>query len=84
VRRDCSIYSFDWRVILMLVLKLKEARQQAMPPRKIKLRWALLLSDLSLFMSLTLARLIVWLTLRRRRRERAAVRRKLLAHSPVR
>jgi hypothetical protein len=49
--------------------------QQSNPKRssqQTKLRWDVLFSDLSLFFSLCIARLIVWRVLRRHRVERAA------------
>jgi hypothetical protein len=55
----------------MLALKQQELKPEA-PPRKVKLRWDVLFSDLSLLIALMGARFIVWRTLRRRRQERAA------------
>ena len=55
----------------MLAVKQKQPNSEA-SQRKVKLRWHVLLGDLSLFMSLTVARFIIWRTLRRRRQERAA------------
>jgi hypothetical protein len=56
-------------------------QKQSNPPRasqiKAKLRWHVLLGDLSLFMSLAVARFIIWRTLRRRRKARAARRKRL-------
>ncbi|MGA9996804.1 MAG: hypothetical protein WBP93_15400 [Pyrinomonadaceae bacterium] len=54
----------------MLALKQKESEQET-PPGKNKLRWDVIFSDLSLLISLWLARFIIWQTLRRRRKERA-------------
>jgi hypothetical protein len=55
----------------MLALKRNQPEPEALP-RKVKLRWDVLFGDLSLFISLTIARFIVWRTLRRRRQARAA------------
>jgi ABC-type nickel/cobalt efflux system permease component RcnA len=41
-----------------------------------QLRWNILLGDLSFFMALTVARFIIWRTLRRRRQERTARRKR--------
>jgi hypothetical protein len=42
------------------------------PPRgKFKIRWDVIFKDLSLFVSLCIARLMVWRVLRRHRKERA-------------
>jgi hypothetical protein len=57
----------------MLAIKQKRVNPEARQ-RKVKLRWNVLMGDLSLFMSLGGARFIVWRTLRRRREERAARR----------
>ena len=57
----------------MRALKQKEANRET-AQKKVKLRWNVLLEDLSLFMSLMVARFIIWQTLRRRRQERAARR----------
>jgi ABC-type nickel/cobalt efflux system permease component RcnA len=57
----------------MLALKQKQPNPEA-SQRKVKLRWNVLLGDLSLLMSLTVARFIIWRTLRRCRQERAARR----------
>lgn len=59
----------------MLALKQQESKPEA-SPRRVKLRWDVLLSDLSLLIALTVARFIVWRTLRRRRQERAARRKR--------
>lgn len=55
----------------MLSLKREHAEPKA-SPRQFRLRWDVVFRDLSLFISLCLAQLIVWGTLRRRRKERAA------------
>lgn len=60
----------------MLALKKKAPTPDA-PPLKSRLRWEVLLGDLSLLASLTLARFIVWRTLRTRHRERVARLKKL-------
>jgi hypothetical protein len=59
--------------MVMLALKQHESKPEA-PARKVKLRWDVLLGDLSLLISLTVARFIVWRTLRRLHQERAARR----------
>jgi hypothetical protein len=60
----------------MQALKQKQTKPEASTV-KVKLRWDVLLSDLSLFMSLMAARFIVWRTLRRQRQERVARRKQL-------
>ncbi|HEY0546846.1 MAG TPA: hypothetical protein VGC91_15810 [Pyrinomonadaceae bacterium] len=57
----------------MLALKQNQPEPEA-SPRKAKLRWHVLLGDLSLLISLTIARFIVWRTLRRREHARTARR----------
>jgi hypothetical protein len=59
----------------MLALKQKQSKPEA-SPRRVKLRWDLLLSDLSLLVALLVARFIVWRTLRERCQERAARRKR--------
>ena len=44
--------------------------------KKAILRWELLSGELGLFLSVTIARFIVWLALRRRHQERAARRKR--------
>ena len=50
-------------------------RQKPLNPeasqRKLRLRWNVLLGDLSLLISLTVARLIIWRIIRARQKERA-------------
>jgi hypothetical protein len=50
-------------------------RQKQLNPeasqRRLRLRWNVLLGDLSLLISLTVARLIIWRIIRARQRERA-------------
>jgi len=60
----------------MIALKQKQSKAET-SQRKIKLRWDVLFSDLSLLMSLWLARFIVWRSLRQRRKERAERRKQL-------
>lgn len=55
----------------MLTFKRKQPEAET-PPEKAGLRWDAFIADLRLFLSLTLARLIVWRVLRARRKERAA------------
>jgi hypothetical protein len=57
----------------MLSLKQKQPNPEA-SQREVELRWNVLSGDLSLFVALTIARFIVWRTLRLRRKERAARR----------
>jgi hypothetical protein len=68
--------NFNWLTFIMLALKRNRSKPEA-SPGKVKLRWEVLFRDLGLFTSLTVARLIVWLTLRRRRQERTARRKRL-------
>jgi hypothetical protein len=55
----------------MLSLQRKQSEVQP-STRETKLRWNVLFKDLSSFGSLSLAQLIVWRVLRRRRKERTA------------
>ena len=55
----------------MHVLKQVESEQSAATKRVVS-RWAAFVNDLDLMISVTIARLLVWRTLRRRSRERAA------------
>lgn len=57
----------------MLALKQNQFQPEAAQV-KVKLRWDVLFGDLSLLFSITVARFIVWLTLRRHSHERAARR----------
>jgi hypothetical protein len=57
----------------MLALKQNQSQTKA-TQGKVKLRWDVLFGDLSLLFSMTVARFIVWITLRRHRQERAARR----------
>jgi hypothetical protein len=54
------------------MLSLQRKQSEVQPSAKeTKLRWNVLFKDLSFFGSLSLAHLIVWRVLRRRRKERA-------------
>src|SRR5437868_790477 len=57
--------------MVMQLLKQRQPETER-PPVKTGLRWSVLLEDLSLFLSFSLARIIVWRVLRARRRERKA------------
>jgi hypothetical protein len=60
----------------MQALNQKGSQPEA-SPRKATLRWGVLFKDLSLLISLMVAHIIVWRTIRRRRHDRAARRKKL-------